>query len=491
MTLPFHTHKLLLLFFCGSITALTFAPYYWIGIAPITYSVLFWYLNQKQPKKSLFKIGFAFGSGLGIFSTLWITNALMIDGGRFFYLAPLSWIAMGVLFGLFIGLPAYFSGYFKIGVIRLLAFASLMTVFEWVRSWFLTGFPWNLTGAVWENVLPILQSASVVGVYGLTFITISACSTLAFLPKKKPLVTALLVLSALYGLGSWRLYNANSDTVWGIKLRLVQPNIAQTLKWDPKEAENSFMKLIHLSRQNNDKITHVIWPEAAVPFILNREPYERARLIQAVQQGGTLIVGGMRQSGPDTYANSLFVLNDLAEITAVHDKAHLVPFGEYVPFREFLPFEHLLPIAQDLTTSGKGIKTLTDLKTPAIGPLVCYEVIFSGRVTDSKKRPEWLVNLTNDGWYGDSAGPYQHLGMAKMRAVEEGLPLARAANTGITAVFDGYGRAIGQTQLNTSTVLDTDLPTALPPTLYSRLGIWIPVGFSLLLLIFLRIRQKQ
>ena len=163
----------------------------------------------------------------------------------------------------------------------------------------------------------------------------------------------------------------------------------------------------------------------------------------AVRQGGTLIMGGMRAVHPEkrTMANSLFVLNDLAEIQGFYDKSHLVPFGEYVPLRGILPMDKIVPIASDFE-AGSGVQTIQVPKAPPAGPLVCYEVIFSGQVVDRKNRPEWLINVTNDGWYGLSAGPYQHLGMAKMRAVEEGLPVVRAANTGVSAVFDGCGRII-------------------------------------------------
>ena len=213
------------------------------------------------------------------------------------------------------------------------------------------------------------------------------------------------------------------------------------------------------------------------------------RLMQAVRQGGTLILGGMRLIPEQkTIANSLFILDDMANIVAYYDKSHLVPFGEYVPFRKFLPFDKLVPIPFDFW-EGRGVQTIRAPKTPPLGALVCYEVIFSGAVADQKNRPEWLVNVTNDGWYGLSAGPYQHLGMAKMRAVEEGLPLVRSANTGISAVFDGFGRTKGRLSLGTEGVLDVALPRSLSPTIYARFGVWIPVGFCLLLLIFLK-KQK-
>ena len=477
--------KSLLFFISGSLTALAFAPYYLIFIPFITLSLLFKYINDSTSRKSIFSGTFWFGFGLGGCSTSWIANALMVDGGQFAYLIPIAFIGMGILFGLFYAIPAVLSTFYLTGFRRLLAFSALFTIFEWIRSWFLTGFPWNLLGSAWENTLPILQSASVWGVYGLSFLTIFVCCSLSFLPQKKIPCIGLLVLACTYFAGLGRLYTATDATIWGTKIRIVQPNIAQTLKWDPAEAENSFSKLIRLSRENNQDITHVIWPESAVPFIVNRANDERPRMMQAVRQGGTLILGGLRaDEQKKTYANSLFVLDDFANIQAFYDKSHLVPFGEYVPLRNIIPFDKIVPLPFDFA-EGEDNQTLYVQKTPPFSPLICYEVIFSGRVARKDKRPDWLVNVTNDGWYGISAGPHQHLGMAKMRAVEEGLPIARSANTGISAVFDGYGRIVGQTQLGTEAVLDTVLPVPLSQTPYGRFGIWIPIGFSFILLLFL------
>ena len=475
----------------GAFTTLTFAPYYYIFLLPIIFSLLFYTINKDLPKRKLFGIGFWFGMGLGSFSTAWIANALMIDGGIYAALIPVVWIGMGILFGLFWGLPTCLSGFYKIGLYRLLGWASLITLFEWIRSWFLTGFPWNLTGSVWENTLPVLQFASIFGVYGLTFVTLALCSTLSFWPNKKIIGFALMVFILIYGAGFYRIYNGQEAVATGVRLRLVQPDIPQTLKWDPDKAETNFIKILHLSKQNNQSITHTLWPESAIPFIVNKNESETPRLMQAVRQGGTLIMGGIRATEDieAPIANSLFILDDFANILAHYDKSHLVPFGEYVPFRQLIPFEKVVPIPLDFK-AGQGVKTIRVAGTPPFGALVCYEVIFSGQVVSKKERPSWLVNATNDGWYGLSAGPYQHLGMTKMRAVEEGLPIARVANTGISAVFDGYGKTIGELPLGTEGVLDTTLPMPLPKTIYSRFGYWLPVGFLILLLLFLRLKQK-
>ena len=475
--------------FAGGTFSLCFAPYYVVLLVPVLMSFLVCQINKLQTPRAIARQTFLFGFGFGAASTSWIANAILLDASLK-WVVPLAWAGMGLIFGSFYALSGYIAAHYPQGVKRLLAFAAAFTLLEWVRSWFLTGFPWNLVGSVWEITLPILQTAATVGVYGLTFLTIVICGVVGLGLHKKPILAAVGGFLLLFLLGSLRLYAEPRDTVFGMKLRLVQPNIPQTLKWDPKEAESSFMKLMRLSRENNEDITHVIWPESAVSFLVNRDEAERLRLMQAVGQGSTLIMGGMRAI-PErrTVANSLFVLNDLAEIEAFYDKSHLVPFGEYVPFRDLLHLDKIVPIPFDFA-EGVGVKTIRAPKTPPMGGLVCYEVIFSGEVVDKKNRPEWLVNVTNDGWYGLSAGPYQHLGMAKMRAVEEGLPLVRVANTGISAVFDGLGRTWGTLPLGQEGVLDLPLPQALSPTPYSRFGVWLPVGFCLLLLIFLGIKRK-
>lgn len=484
--------KRIALFVAGGITALAFAPYYAFYILPFTLTLVFRGINRAENRKTAFGTAFWFAAGLGVCSTNWITNALMIDGGSFAYLIPLCWLGMGTLFGLFWAVPAVLCRFGRAGGQRLLAWTAIMVIFEWGRSWILTGFPWNLMGSVWENSLPILQSASVWGVYGLSFMTLTVGASPALWPNKKPVIAAGMALVILYGAGALRLYQASDSQAAGVRVRLVQPNIPQTLKWDPQEADANVDKLIRLSRDKNDAITHVIWPESAVPFIVNTDETERARLMQAVRQGGTLILGGMRATGnrQTPIANSLFILDDLANIVASYDKAHLVPFGEYVPMRGILGRTKIVPLPFDFE-AGAHVRTIRTRRTPALGPLVCYEVIFSGQVVERGRRPDWLINITNDGWYGLSAGPYQHLGMAKMRAVEEGLPLARAANTGISAVFDGYGRTLGRLELGREGVLDTALPMPLARTIYAWGGVGIPLALMGGILLFLGIMRKK
>ena len=375
-------------------------------------------------------------------------------------------------------------------------FAGLFTIFEWIRSWFFTGFPWNLIGSVWTAYLPILQTSSVIGVYGLTlFSLIWFCIPFLIYKKQYPLaVFSTLSFILMLSFGMLRLYEIKPEYVWGVQLRLVQPNIQQTLKWDENEAEENFMKHIRLSKSaGNEKITHILWSETAIPYLLDVEDEARAMTMMALNQDATLITGAMRLADREKkqLANSIFVLNDLGQIISFYDKSHLVPFGEYVPFRGILPIDKIVPIPSDLK-EGNGVQTVRIPNAPPAGMLVCYEIIFPSKVVDKKYRPSWLINATNDGWYGISAGPYQHLASAQMRAVEEGLPVIRVAGTGISAVIYPWGEIMDSLPLNTSGVLDAKLPKSLPyiPP-YARMGNVIPLFLCVMFIFFGIISNKK
>lgn len=470
-----------LLLFCGAAAAFSMAPYYILPFMFVGLSYLVYQLFHIQSKRRAFFYGFCFGFAFGAVSMAWLSNALMIDGGTFAYLIPLVWIGMGLLFGLFYAIPAWLSVYAPDDWRRWCAFGGWFVVFEWVRSWLLTGFPWNLSGSIWNVSTEMLQSASIWGVYGLSLLTVLTFTTGAFLPRKKPIILAVLVLGLFYLGGLWRLYDTMPENVWGVKLRLVQPNIPQTLKWDRAKADEHYSKLIKMSAKDNEDITHVLWPESAVAFLVDKNEGERVRMMSAVRQGGTLITGGLRGANIDTWelGNSIFILDDLANIRGFYDKSHLVPFGEYMPMRDILPIDKIVPIGADFQ-SGSGVRTIHIPKAPPASPLVCYEIIFSGQVVQKKPRPSWIINVSNDAWYGLSAGPYQHFDMAVMRAVEEGLPVARATNNGISAVIDPYGRVPEMLDLGTEGVLDALLPRAIEATFYAKLGVLVPLFFALL-----------
>lgn len=483
--------KMLILLLLGGLSAFAFAPCYIIPLMMLGVFVLVKFLNQNEKHFSSLLFGFSFGAGLGAVGTHWVNHALMIDGGQFAFFVPLAWLGFGLWFGLFWALSCWAASYFSSGWRRLLALAGFFMILEWVRSWLFTGFPWNPIGNIWSFFLPVMQSVSVWGIYGLSGLTILLFGAFALGWKSRFLHLILVVCVLMTGMGAFRLYNYESTFVWGTHLRLVQPNIPQTLKWDPKADSDNLAKLIRLSREKSRGRTHILWPETAVTFLINLDEQERLQLMGAIPQGSVLVTGGMRAVNPTEriLANSIFVLDDLTDIHAYYDKFHLVPFGEYMPFRKWLPFEKIVPIMSDIY-AGEGVRTIPVLNTLPAGMLVCYEVIFSAQVVDKVHRPAWLLNATNDGWYGISFGPYQHLAMAQTRAIEEGLPLVRVANTGISAVIDPMGRILKQLDLGQEGVVDSDLPMALPATFYALFGIKIPLALAVVFLLFAFKKKK-
>ncbi len=375
----------------------------------------------------------------------------------------------------------------------MLALAIAWTAAEWLRGNILTGFPMNLMGTVWMPSVGMIQSVAVVGVYGLSFVTVLAAAAPAALatpgtdehPGRRPWLlpaVAFGLLAAVWLGGQARLALAPDHAPTEVTLRLVQASIDQSRKWEEGLREAGLAHHVVLSHEPGlDETDIVIWPETAAPFFLDESPTLQAFVSRAAPFGGYVITGAPRRtrSAGRTIAvwNSLHVLGSAGTITASYDKHHLVPFGEYMPLRGIINLRALATGAVD-SSAGPGPRTLRPPGVPPFSPLICYEAIFPGEVVaddlSPAERPQWLLNVTNDAWFGHTAGPYQHFQAARLRAVEEGMPLVRAANTGISAVVDSYGRVVGRLGLGEIGVLDAPLPPALeapPPT--ARLGGWI------------------
>jgi apolipoprotein N-acyltransferase len=335
------------------------------------------------------------------------------------------------------------------------------------------------------------QSVALFGAYGLSFVTVLAMVAPAALAgigagssMRRPvagvvLLSGVLVLCGIGGAVRVALApsSAAEATVPGVRLRLVQANIDQRMKWDEGERLKILHKYLALSTQPGAApITHLVWPETALPYFLSTDPELLRILGGIVPRGGLLLTGAVRATPPDVRPlqiwNSVHAIDDQGRIVATYDKVHLVPFGEYVPLRHILPIDKITPGMMDFS-SGPGPRTLELPGLPPASPFICYEAIFPGAlVAHTTPRAQWLLNVTNDAWFGDSAGPRQHFASARLRAIEEGLPLVRAANTGISAVVDPYGRELARLGLGREGVLDSPLPVGLSPTPYARLGDW-------------------
>jgi apolipoprotein N-acyltransferase len=335
-----------------------------------------------------------------------------------------------------------------------------------------------------------LQITSVVGIYGLTLITIMAACLPACLNNKSKsvriaLISSFVLFAALAAWGEIRLQTTELITTPDVRLRLVQPNVSQTTKWLASERERHFKELMDLSTVEGKKpVTHIFWPETASTYYLSEDTERRKEIAASIPATADIITGVIRRDvgkdGQLHFYNSLVALDGLGRLVAGYDKTHLVPFGEYMPLRKFIPLR-ALATSTDFTP-GSSVRSMRVLGLPLFSPLICYEVIFSGSVVDPDDRPDFMVNLTNDGWYGRSTGPYQHFAIARVRAIEEGMPLIRIANTGISGVIDPLGRVEKQLGINQQGIIDSDLPEALPPTLFAKwkeTSVWI-VFFLLL-----------
>jgi apolipoprotein N-acyltransferase len=283
-----------------------------------------------------------------------------------------------------------------------------------------------------------------------------------------------------------RLENAASPAAEGISLRIVQPNIPQSEKWRSENAAAIIDDLIALSTEAQaagaKAPTHIVWPESAVPLYIDSAPHALAVIADDLPDYSTLIMGSLRRKADGEVYNSLFALDGLGRSLAVYDKWHLVPYGEYLPFAELLEplgLRRVVTVPGSFA-AGEGIRTIAVPGTPPFSPLICYEAIFPGSVASPRNRPEWLLNVTNDGWFGSTSGPYQHLAQARFRAIEEGLPVVRAANTGISAVIDAHGRVVKRLPLNLKGRIDAVLPAAIAPTFYARYG---DLAFFLMLIL--------
>ncbi|WP_374440153.1 apolipoprotein N-acyltransferase [Stella sp.] len=475
----------------GALASLALPPAYLLPALAVAFTGLIWLLDGAGRPRSAFWLGWWFGFGYLTVGLYWIAAALFVDIARFWWLLPFTVTGLPALLAGATGLATWLAWALKVrGWYRVLGLAAAWGFGEWVRVWALSGFPWNLVGQVWGVADASLQAAAILGVQGLGMLAVfvaAAPATLADAPggvrRWAPTAAAVATVLAIAGLGLVRLSGAPVEMVPDVRLRLVQASIPQILKWNPAARDGIFQRHLDLSQGPGfDRVTHVVWPETAGPSFLDRDPSRRAAIATVAPPGGLVLTGTNRTTpqptDPPMVWNAMQAIDPTGRVVAGYDKAHLVPFGEYLPLRAILGRLGMSKVTAGTIdfSAGPGPRTLDLDGLPPVGPLICYEVIFPGAVVDPARRPEWLLNLTNDGWYGRTAGPHQHLEIARARAVEEGLPLVRSANNGISAVFDAYGREQGRLELDAAGVLDSELPRPLAPTPFARLGQAVPLA---------------
>jgi apolipoprotein N-acyltransferase len=484
----------------GSASALAMAPFNAWPVLFLTLPVAVFLIDGAAAGKwrgipAAALSGFWFGLGYFVPGLYWTGYAFFVDAQTFAWLSPFA----------VLGLPAYLALYPALGFAlarllwthdasRLLALAASLTISEWLRGQLLTGFPWNAFGYALSEPLALAQAASLVGLWGMTFLTVAIFASPAVLIDsnargRKPWIVpaaALALLLAMGVFGAIRLSLQPTRMVADVKLRIMQPNLQQDVKFNYGAKQEVMRKYLTLSdRASGPQSTGVrdasilIWPESAFPFFLTREADAMAEIADLLPKGTVLITGSVRV--PDdtppgvriTRAyNSIYVIDHDGSVLSIYDKLHLVPFGEFLPFQDWMEKAGLTQLTkvQGGYIAGTRRRSLDIPGAPRALPLICYEAIFPGNVAERDDRPGWIVNLTNDGWFGISTGPYQHLQQARMRAIEEGLPVVRAANTGISAVIDPMGRIVARLGLGIEGVLDASLPAAAAPTVYARFG---------------------
>ena len=373
---------------------------------------------------------------------------------------------------------------------RVLSLTFFLSLCEWMRGNILTGFPWNLMGYVWDT--PLLQSTAFMGIYGLSFLTILAACIL-YTHRLKIIFALWGGVFILWGAGYEHLrHNPTEET--DVTLRLVQGSIPQDQKWISENFNDFMNRHIILSQLEAEKpLNATIWTEASVPLLIQKYPLLVKKLTEAAPKNGILLFGAPREeidpiTGEIFLYSSLLALTDKGQFINHYDKSHLVPFGEYIPLGGWLNLKKLSHGLKDYT-SGKGLKTLTLPNLPPVGILICYEAIFPAWVVNPKEiRPHWLLNITNDAWFGKSLGPYQHLQIVRVRAIEEGLPLVRVANNGITAIIDSMGRILHKLDLDEIGFIDGYLPKpASKMTFYAQynhLIYWLMMTLCFLLFVW-------
>ena len=443
--------------------------------------------------------GFAFGFGHHLIGLYWITEAILLESARYWWFVPIAVPSLSALLALFIAVPAAGARMAAPGWRRVSVFAGLWVLADLARQYIGTGFPWNPWGSVWA--LPgawgdvMIQPAAWVGTPGLTLATV----LLAALPVLgwRGWLAGGAALAAWAGAGMWRLSDPEPPAP-GLVAVLVQGNVAQGEKWNSGTAAAVFDRYLTLSAagvaEAGARPSVVVWPETASAYWLQFDAAARDAIAEAIRPARGAIIGSLTvaKDGPPNLTdnlpyNTMVALRPDGVIAGLYSKWHLVPFGEYAP--SWVPLS--IKVVPGQFGFGNGPATLRLPGVPSFGGLICYEAIFPAQVVDEADRPDWLVNITNDAWFGNSTGPRQHLAAVRLRAVEEGLPVMRAANTGITAGFDSRGRELGRLPREQPGQLTLAVPGKRPPTSFSRLGLVVPGLLSIMAVVLACVRRRR
>lgn len=505
----------------GALSALALAPFDAWPALFFTFPILVWLVDGAAAGRlgglpSAAIAGWWFGFGYFLAGLYWVGHAFLVDAKTFGWLLPFAVIALPAGMACYTGLGlALARMLWTRGPSRIIALAIALTAAEWLRGHLFSGFPWNLYGYALTGPLVLAQGAALIGIWGLTFVAVAVFASPAVFTDDRadtrrrwlPLALSVAVLVALAGYGAMRLSRTPTAFVDNVRLRIMQPNLPQDEKFNYGAKQRVMSQYLEMSDRSTGPqsagvrdATHLIWPESAFPFLLTREPDALGQIAALLQEGTVLITGAVRAPAAvpgqkvERAYNSIYVIDHDGSILSMYDKIHLVPFGEYLPFQDFLEKLGLMQLTKlpGGFIPGERRRAMNVPRAPRMLPFICYEIVFPGEAVPSGERPGWLINLTNDGWFGASSGPYQHLQQARVRSIEHGLPLVRAANTGVSAVIDPLGRVVRSLPLGTEGVMDVSLPRRIDAPLYARTGdagIALIVGAALILVIRRRVRR--
>ncbi|MDO5630396.1 MAG: apolipoprotein N-acyltransferase [Paracoccus sp. (in: a-proteobacteria)] len=462
----------------GAIAATGLAPLNLWFLALPAIALILWRVARAPTARTVFWQALAAGVGWFALALVWIVEPFLVQPEVYGWMAPFALVLMALGGGLFWAIPAAVAWRLAAPrhASRIAAIAAVLALSDWLRGWIFTGFPWALTGHIWIAT-PVAQSAAVIGATGLSALTmlLAALPGLLRRPHAEPAARALpgaalciALTGALWAAGLARLATPlPPDTP--VTLRVVQPDAQQALKWDPDWSLEFYRRLLDLSSQPGAPDV-VIWPETAVNFLLNDA--EAVLPQMAASAGGATLILGIQRAEYPRFFNSLAVIAPDGSVTATYDKFHLVPFGEYIPWGDALARFGITAFAAQQGNGyspGPGPAVLNLPALPEFQPLICYEAIFPQHLRHGP-RPAWLLQITNDAWFGRFSGPYQHLAQARLRTIQSGLPLIRSANTGISAVIDAHGNTRASLPLNQMGKIDAALPAALPATTWWHWG---------------------
>ncbi len=484
-------------FLLGVCATLTLAPFYFFPLIIPAYAGLFLLLEKSASRKRAFADGWWWGWGFYISGLYWFCIALLTDVEKFAWAIPFCLFGLNAIIAIYPAVACLLFFMLKIKdsdnrIYNSFLFATIWVLTEYARGHLFSGFPWNLAGYSFGFSEVSLQLASVIGAYGLTFFAVLLAVSFVSLRDRRMFTLFLCIFFAASLIwGYFRLERSVAGKESGAVLRLVQANIKQHHKWNPDLQRHNLEEYIKLtSSEGAEKVTHIIWPETAVPYPLRSDTPLTRYLGNALPPSAILITGALRMEGAGQeyqFYNSAVAINKEGKIIGNYDKHALVPFGEFLPLRFLIPKSLKLPVGDSDFSTGTGVQTFNWQGLPPVSPLICYEAIFPELAVNSQNRPGWLLNITNDAWFGMSSGPYQHFEMARMRAVEQGLPLIRVANTGITAYIDEYGRVKNKIDLGEQGVIDVNLvQSSLDNTTYGRIGeLYIFLTYCVLLILIL------